>query len=881
MDETASPHISVMTFLFSDVEGSTRLLERYPTAQPLALKQQDRILTDAARRHGGTVMEVVGDGYYIAFPRATDAFAAALESQIELQTADWGEVGQIRVRMGLHTGEAERRGEKYFGPPLYRCARLMALAHGGQVVLSRATAELVRGALPVGVELRPLGAHRLRDLQEPEEVFQLIHPSLPEVFPPLRSSESRPNNLPAELTAFVGRDEEQAEVARLLETARLVTITGPGGIGKTRLALTVATQAQERFAQGTFLVDLTAVADPVEVPAAIGRTLRIKEPADETWTQALQQALKSANMLLILDNFEQLIPAAPTVAALLASCSGLRFIVTTRQSLQITGERELPLGPLELPGRTNGHPADALAGNASVALFVQRAQSVRPAFALTDQNAPLVADICRHLDGLPLAIELAAARTKVMQPRELLTKLADSSRSALALLKGGPQDASPRHQTLQAAIDWSYQLLEPAEQQVFRQLAVFLGGWTAEAAEAVCLADPAADVTDMLFSLVDKSLIRLTEGSEDESRYTMLSTIWQYAVQQMTASGEEEGLRERHAAFYASFAETAGEQLVGTGQAETFRRLTLDRDNLLAALRWSAASGGRSEGLRIVGALWRFWGGSGHAAECLRLGRELLGSNQDAPPATRATTLNAAGNLAFQMGDTESARGLYEACVAMRRDAGDMQAAAGTLNNLGLVARERGDADAARQLFEESLAAYRTAGQRFGVALVLSNLGILAADQGDDDAARELEEESLALRRTLGDQHGAAANLQNLAEIAMRARDFERSLLLLRESFAIHNQLGDHRGTAYGLESLASLALAVGECEHAVCLFGTAEAARTAIGMALLPTEAEEHARFLESARAALPADRYAEAFQRGASLSPAAAAALPFPSIE
>jgi class 3 adenylate cyclase len=455
-----------VTFLFTDLEGSTRLLEAHPLAYREAVHRHHDLLQQAVEGHGGVVFETVGDAVYAAFERPTDAVAAALAAQAALLAVPWGETGPLRVRMGVHLGEVERRGAHYFGAPLYRCARLTATAHGGQVVLSAAVTEIVRDALPPGAALRDLGAHRLKDLARPERVTQLLHPDLPAAFPPLRSLDALPHNLPRQATPFVGREAELAAVAGRLRQpgVPLLTLTGPGGTGKTRLALQAAAEVLDAagpdgarsggpFPDGAWLVELAPLADPGLVPAAVAQALGVREATGRPPEAALRDHLRDRRLLLVLDNCEHLLPgAAPAVAALLGAGPGVTVLATSREPLRVAGEHEHPVPPLALPPRPDpARPPDpaALSHYEAVALFIERAVAARPDFAVTNATAPAVAELCHRLDGLPLAIELAAARVKVLAPPALLARLD----RRLGVLTGGRRDAPARQQTLRATLD--------------------------------------------------------------------------------------------------------------------------------------------------------------------------------------------------------------------------------------------------------------------------------------------------------------------------------------------------------------------------------------------------------------------------------------------
>jgi predicted ATPase/class 3 adenylate cyclase len=545
-----------VTFLFTDMEGSTHLLEARPEAYPDALTRHLALLRQAVETHGGAIFETVGEAVYAAFDNPTAAVRAALEAQLALQAEPWGEVGPIRVRIGLHTGEVELQGQHYFGAPLYRCARLMGSAHGGQIVLSAVTAALVHDALPPGVALKDLGEQRLRDLARSERVFQLMAADLPGDFPPLRTLAAVPNNLPLQLTTFIGREQQlQALRTRLLRPdVRLLTLTGPGGTGKTRLALQAAADLLDHFPDGAFFVPLAPLVDPDLVPSAIAQSLDVREAPGRPILASLKDFCRPRQLLLLLDNFEQVTAAAPVATELLAAAPGLKVLVTSRALLRLYGEHEFPVPPLALPDRRAAPTAAHLAQFEAVHFFADRAQAARPDFAITDDNAAAVAEICHRLDGLPLAIELAAARVRALPPRALLQRMERS----LPLLTGGARDLPARQQTLRSTIAWSYDLLEPGEQTLFRRLAVFLG-CTIEAAEAVCAGEPPRpgatsvtlplldlDVLEGLESLLEKSLLRQREAADGQPWYLMLATVREFALERLEESGEAGPVRRRH-----------------------------------------------------------------------------------------------------------------------------------------------------------------------------------------------------------------------------------------------------------------------------------------------------------------------------------------------
>jgi predicted ATPase len=541
----------------------------------VALARHDALIRAAIVEHGGHVVKTMGDAFHAAFSRATDALEAALDAQRRLQAEPWGEIGPLRVRMALHTGAAEERDGDYYGPALNRAARLLAAGHGGQALLSLATCELVRDALPTDVSVIDLGEHRLQDLIRPERVFQVTGPGLPTAFPPLRPLEARPHNLPVHPTALLGRDEAVSEVRALFARGvRLVTLTGPGGTGKTRLSQQVAAELLDQLEDGVWLVELAPISDPALVPSTIAQALGLRDFGSNPALDVLREHLRGRSLLIVLDNYEQIIPAASVVSDLLAASPGLKVLVTSRESLRLRGEVEYAVQPLALPDTHITPTPASLSESAATALFVERAAAVRSGFAVTEANASAIAEVCRRLDGLPLAIELAAARVRLLTPEAIVSRLD----RRLPLLTGGARDLPARQQTLRDTIAWSHDLLDEAERRLFRRLGVFVGGWTLEAAEALVgdgagvigdgepvpwlplaltdtLAlgetDGAPDVLSGLDSLVAKSLVKLEEEAGVEPRFRMLETIREYALDQLTASGEETIIRRRHLAWCA------------------------------------------------------------------------------------------------------------------------------------------------------------------------------------------------------------------------------------------------------------------------------------------------------------------------------------------
>jgi predicted ATPase/class 3 adenylate cyclase len=651
----------VVTFLFTDVEGSTRLLERHPSDYGAGIARHHDLLAAAVGRRGGVVFETIGDAVYAAFPNPAGAVAAAADAQISLAEEDWGSLGEVAVRMGLHTGPVERRGSHYFGPALYRCARLMATAHGGQVVLSEATAKAVAGDPSVDASLLDLGQHVLKDMLEPERVYQLVRPPLRSEFPPLRSAGGRPNNLPSDVKTFVGRQEELRRVHELLtsDDVRLVTLTGPGGSGKTRLALRAAEPLLEPFRDGVFLVGLTPLADPSFVAPAIAEVLGVQKTAGRAWVDSLVTHLGSKELLLVLDNFEHVVPAAPDLAAILAATPNVRILATSRVPLRLQGEHELLVGPLPLP--EPGSELDALLASPSVQLFVERAREIRADMTVVEGNGEAVGEICRRLDGLPLAIELAAGRTRLLSPEAMLERLGDR----LRLLTGGAADLPSRQRTLRDAIGWSYNLLDRPERDLLARLAVFRGGCTLEAAESVCGGDLLAPLT----VLTEHNLVVTRWNELGDPRFEMLETIAEFARERLAESGQADELGRRHAAFFADYSELIEPFLYTDARVPWLTRLAEDRDNIRAALAWSAEHDEAAYGLRILGALWLWWWTA--FAEGVEWADRLLPLPSAAEPdLVRARALFTGEICAAGTGDLEHQRGYTEQAVELSRAIG-------------------------------------------------------------------------------------------------------------------------------------------------------------------------------------------------------------------
>jgi predicted ATPase/class 3 adenylate cyclase len=858
-----------VTFLFTDIEGSTRLWQKSPAAMEAAHARHDALLREAVERNNGYVFKTVGDAFCAAFHTASAALAAALAAQRALTQEPWPEAAHIKVRMGLHTGAADVRANDYFGQPLNHVARLLAAGHGGQVLLTLATQELVRDSLPTGVTLRDMGERRLKDLIRPDRVYQMVAPGLPADFPPVNTLDVRAHNLPIQSTSFVGRDREMQEVKTLLRAARLVSLTGSGGAGKTRLSLQAGADCIDDFADGVWLVELASLTDGRLVPQSVATVLGIKEQPAIAINESLAKELKHKELLLLLDNCEHLIEASAQVCqSLLATCANIRILVTSREALRIPGESVYRVPSLATPDSKSNSSVEVLTQYAAVQLFIDRALAVKSSFHVNNFNAPAVASICRHLDGIPLAIELAAARVRSMSVDEVNRRLDQRFR----LLTDGSRTALPRQQTLRSLIDWSYDLLNDGEKALLRGVSVFLGGWTLEGAQEVCVGAGVHEdaVLDLLTSLVDKNLV-VAEERNGATRYRLLETVRQYAADRLLESGEAGQLRDRHLAYFLAVAEQAAPQLRGPDQQAWLDRLETEHDNFRSALTWSsAAAGDGAGGLRLAGALSWFWLVHGHFGE----GRGwlfalLAGAPEGQVVASRIKALIGAGILAFAQSDFAAARVLLEESLATAREIGDQFSVGVALNNLGNVAINQGDYAAARPLYEESLALRRELGHRSGIAASLSNLANVARAQGDYATARALHEESMAILQELGDQRAKALSLTNLGNVVCDQGDYAAARMLYVESLALAHELNDRLVVAEALEGLAHVAAALAVPSRAARIWGAAERLREEIGAPLPPNERPRYDPQVASARAAMEDDpAFDSAWQEGRTMT-------------
>lgn len=823
-----------VTFLFTDIEGSTKLWEAHPEPMRLALAQHDDLLRACIESHGGQVFKTVGDAFCAVFADPRGAVKSILASQqrllaIALATEDG--FLPIKVRMALHTGVVEERDGDYFGQPLNRVARLLATGHGGQVLLSQTTFDLVRDSMPSGASVKPLGEHRLKDLGRPESVFQLLHPNLAADFPPLRSLDNpeMKHNLPQQVTSFVGREAQIAEVKGLLTRTRLLTLIGSGGSGKTRLALQVAADMLDGNVDGVWLVELASLTDPTLVASTPATVLGLKEEPGKPIQQSVTEHLKTMHLLLILDNCEHLLDACAKLAdALLRNCPGVLILATSREGLGISGEQTYRVPSLSLPDPGQAQTAETLMHYEAVRLFVDRALLVQPAFSVANQNAPTLASICHRLDGIPLAIELAAARVRSLTVEDINAKLDQRFR----LLTGGSRTALPRHHTLRSLIDWSYDLLTEVEQVMLCRLSVFADGWTLEAAENVCAGQviQESNVLDLLTALTDKSLVNVTPLGTSV-RYGMLESVRQYAAELLAKAGQDNLLSARHLDYFVALGEAAESHRSGPKLTEWLDRFQVEHDNLRAALSAccdpsrhvlaAELKAQRRKGLRLCSLLYRFWDQRGYFSEgvafcrsalALTTGRRLTRSER----LERAKVLGVAGALAGrQMGDS---RAFMEESLGIYRDLDEKEGVARSLNSLGKFAVTARDFELARILLAESLAIARALRDPDLISGALSSLGILAFEEGDLVLARDYTEEALAHCRDRNDPRMVAFTVNHLGNIAFGEGALDEAARLHEESLAIRRELRDPWAIGISLTQLGAVRLAQGHVGNAVAL---------------------------------------------------------------
>jgi predicted ATPase/class 3 adenylate cyclase len=862
-----------VTFLFSDIEGSTQRWETHRKAMDAAMKRHDARLRAATESHGGYVFKTVGDAFCVVFARASDAVAACAEVQRALSTEDFSAVEGLRVRCALHTGEAVERNGDYFGPAVNRVARLMSIGHGGQVLVSGVTRDLAHGDLPSGITFMDQGLQRLRDLTEPEHVWQLSIEGLPTDFPPLRSLDALPNNLPIAPTIFVGREHDVSEVKTLLGRHRLLTLVGSGGVGKTRLALQVAAEVLDRYPDGVWFADLAPITDSVLVSSVIAQAVGMSQQEGHRVDEAIPQWLKRKNLLLILDNCEHVLETVASLASsIFRTAPDVRMLSASRQALDIGGEVTHRLPSLSVPTNTADLKMDEALRYDAIGLFVDRAHAADTRFTLTDDTAPIVAEICRRLDGIPLAIELAAARVKILS----IPNLAQRLNERFKILTGGSRSALPRQKTLSALIDWSYDLLTPQEQGLFVRLGIFAGGFSLDAAAVVCGIEDLneIEVLDLIGSLADKSLV-VADTSGEHERYRLLESTAAYALEKLSASGQQEIFTRLHAEYFRDRANRADE---GFGSGSTFEWLAqqeLELDNYRTALEWALTDSHDAVlGGAIAGALGELWANAGLAVEGrywmglalarihegqepriaarLRLALSNLSSgNRKYDEAEKAIQLygsvgdarytgRARYQLAFalfQMGRSDEAREANTLAVATARECADNVSMAACLNQQAGIEWVRGDVAAAREIYPRALSAFKKLGNESGMAMVLLNMAELEFATGHPEQALRFVRDALELESRGKNASFIALSHNNSAIYRIALGDIAGARESAREGLRVARRAQAELELLVGLQHLALLAALAGNARRGGQLLGYVDGQYDRLRQKREPTE--------------------------------------------
>jgi len=899
-----------VTFLFTDLEGSTRLWEEHPEAMRNALARHDEILRDAVEKRDGLVVKTTGDGLHAAFAAAPDALAAAIDAQRGLVNEEWVLPEPLKVRMGLHIGVAELRDGDYYGQAVNRAARLAAAAHGGQVVASASTADLARDDLGTEVDVVDLGEHRLRDLGRPERIVQVNHPDLPADFPPLRSLDAYPGNLPVQRSAFIGRREELADIRAALDGSPVVTLTGVGGVGKTRLALQVAADVVTRFPDGAWFVDLGPVLDAGFVAAMVSTSLAVPERRQGTLEDSIMAALSKKHLLVVLDNCEQVVDAvAALVDTLVESCPGVSVLASSREALGVEGEQTYEVRPLPTPAVGGDGGLDALMENDAIRLFVERARAVKRGFAVTEETAPVVAELCQRLDGIPLAIELAAARLQLMAPAEVLARLDER----FGLLSGGRRTVLERHQTLRGAIDWSYTLLDAEEQLLFARLSVFAGGFTLDAAEAVTSGEglAPADVLPLLGSLVAKSMV-VTDDTATGTRYRLLETLREYAREKLGELDDPARVHAGHAEYFLALVENAAVQLQGPDDEEWYARLHAEHDNIRAALGWARDTGDPETLTRLVHALDTYWAMDVTYHEAFFWLRAALEHESTMSTEVRARILGFAGQaansvgravegIAFCRASVECSRdahqtpvpvalamqGIFalesnqptqaiafcdEALAAAREHGGDAWQDINALSFLSLACSLGGKPERGRDAADEQLAGARRLGNSYLIAQALFNAGVARVDTEPEVAVQLLEEAEVATRTRNANRLGQTAFFRGIAHL--RLRQVPEGARALRSSLPFMQETGSDFFTSTVIGTAAGL-IARSVPSAAAQLLAALDRFATESGIPGTPDDVAIKQRTRARVEQSLDAVAFAEAWAVGAAMTVAEAAAL------
>jgi predicted ATPase/class 3 adenylate cyclase len=842
-----------VAFLMSDIEGSTRLIGVAGDAFPRLLDEHHGLMRGAITGHGGTVISTEGDSVFAVFPSAREAIAAATDAQLAIAAHAWPPGASVMVRIGIHAGEAVLRGTDYTGLEVHRTARIMAAASGGQVLISDAARALAEGTLPDGTALRDLGPHRLRDMPAAQHLYQLVAPGLGVDFPPLRTlTITTATNLPSAVTRFIGRTRELDELRALLVSHRLVTLTGPGGSGKTRLSVETARTLMDRFGDGVWFVALDAVRDPELVIPTIATTLHVPEQPGRPVFEVLAERLADQRTLLVLDNLEQVVEAAGEIAMLIGSAESLTILASSREPLSVAGEQLYLVPPLAVPAALEHPRAADIEDAGSIQLFVERARAARSDFSLTDENAPTIAAICRRLDGLPLAIELAAARINVLAADEILARLDQR----LTLLASSRRDLPDRQRTLRGAIDWSHDLLPQPERVLFRRCSVFAGGMDLEAIERVV--DPerelAAPVLDLTATLVDRSLLHSTR-SGGAARLAMLETIREYAAERLLAGGDAADVEARHAAYYAAMGEAAANVMMDPRRDEVLDRFEREIGNLRATIAWSLRTGHTDVGLRMATGLYDFWHLRNHITEAVRALEELIASSiPHGDTILRARGLLVAGGLLTWLAEAQRSRALSEQGIAMAERLGDLPGVAIGKSSLGWSIFYS-EPTLALDIFGEARAAARSVGDRTIEMESMMGQSWTHLLLGRSDVASALATEVIELGDRIGAPYITAFALVAHGILAAERGDMAFAVDRFGEALRRAHAAGAHVGTSMALDGFASIAIERGDVRRGARLAAAADRLRDEIGSQITFTELGREQPLARARRLMEPAD--------------------------
>lgn len=790
-----------VTFLFTDIESSTKLAQQFPESIQNELEKHHAILNEVIKSHNGFIFEIIGDAFCAAFTNPGDAIKSAYEIQKRLLTENFNGIS-IKVRIGIHTGKAEWSGRRYIGYiTLARTHRVMSAAFGGQILVSNDCHNISRDAFHNSMSYRDLGERRLKDLIQPMRIFQVISPDLPAEFPPLKTLDARPNNLPVQLTNFIGREKEIEEVKKSLAETHLLTLAGPGGTGKTRLCLQAAAEVIDDFANGVWFVDLAPLKDEKLLLQTVAHVIGVKEIPKTELLNTITDFLKEKEILILLDNCEHIIDSCSLLAeTLISNCPELKIMATSREALRCRGETMYYVTSLELPDLNSDTTFEKLTQYESVRFFIEKAVSLKQGFQVTNSNAPYVAEICHKLDGIPLAIELAAARIKVLSVEQISERLNDR----FNLLISGNRTALPRQQTLRALIDWSHDLLSVKEKLLWKRLSVFAGGWTIEAAEKVCSCEELKqnEILDILSNLVDKSLVIYDEQT---NRYSMLETIRQYGEEKLDAALELDEIMKRHLSYYVEFAGMAKINLSGSEQKNWMNRLDDESSNFQVALVSSIVRGYRLKGIQLVLSVCRYWEVRGFISQAKNWLKEFLNSPEEIPEIEKAGLLQWSGTFEWITGNYANAKSFYEEGFLIHSKLNNKTGIAVSLNNLGLIYNITGEHEKSKEYTEQSHKIFSELGDKAQMADSLLNLGSTLINLNDMEKAKSVFEECLVMYREIGDTRGIGMILTNLGSIHGYNKDYESARVYFEESLSIQRELQDRRNLAFTVGNLGSI----------------------------------------------------------------------------